>query len=50
MGKTFYGLNRSQLNQVLNELCEIEDKYDFTEEEQKAYDIAIQSYGRWQTN
>ena len=26
----------------MNELCEIEDKYDFTEEEQKAYDIAIQ--------
>lgn len=42
MEKTFHGLNRSQLNQVLNILCDIEDTYEFKDDEQKAFNVAIQ--------
>lgn len=43
MQNMFCGLNRSQMNQVLNVVCELEDRIpDLTEEEQNAYDIGIQ--------
>lgn len=43
MKRTFYGQNRSQMNKVLNIMCELEERIpDMTKEEENAYDIAVQ--------
>ena len=43
MEHKFHGLNRSQLNQVLNIVCDLKDRLiEPTEEEKEAYVIAIQ--------
>ena len=43
MERTFCGLNRAQLNVVLNTMCELEERIpDLTDEEQDMYDIGVQ--------
>ena len=43
MERKFHGLTRSQLNTVLNILCELEDKMDnLSAEETNAFNIGIQ--------
>lgn len=43
MKHTFYGQNRSQMNKVLNIMCELKERIpDMTKEEENAYDIAVQ--------
>lgn len=43
MERKFYGLNRAEMNEVLNVMCDLEERVTFlTQEEEKAYDIAIQ--------
>lgn len=40
--RTFCGANWSEMEEVLNTMCELEDKIELTDNEQKHFDIAIQ--------
>ena len=40
--KTFCGKTHEQMNDILTFMCELEDKQDFSYDEDKKFDIAIQ--------
>jgi len=42
MSKTYCGKTRDEMNDILNFMCELEDKVELTDEEEEKYDVAIQ--------
>ena len=40
--RKFCGKDWDGMNKVLDKVCEIEDRLDLSDEEQEAYDIAVQ--------
>lgn len=42
MERKYCGKTWKQMNEVLNRMCELEDRCDLLDDEQEAFDIAIQ--------
>ena len=42
MPAEYFGKTREQMNKLLETMCDIEDRTEFSDEEQEAIDIAIQ--------
>ena len=42
MTTEYFGKTREQIDKVLDIMCDIEDRTEFSDEEQGAFDIAVQ--------